>query len=234
MQVVLALVPVDVRPFGVGALDRAIAAGRKALSIAPRRAIVTGRRPARAHWAMVEASDEDLMAEVAGGNQRAFQSLAARHQGRAFRIAYRLVRQPADAEEIVQDALLRTWVNAPSWRPSASFATWLYRVVVNLALDRQRYRKRRGVAVPLEEADTIADPAPDAVDRMARGERDRAVQAALDALPERQRAALVLVHYEELSNAEAAEVLGTSVGGIESLLVRARRSLRERLAPLLG
>src|SRR5436305_1282838 len=167
-------------------------------------------------------SDHDLMARAARGEEPAFRILVARHTGRALVIARRILRNDARAEEIVQDAMLRVWINAPRWRPEAAFRTWLYRVLVNLCLNE----KRRGIDLPLEVAGDPADPAPDAGAVLETRERDRALAAAIDALPARQRAAIVLTYQEGLGNAEAAAVLDTTVSGLETLLVRARRSLR--------
>jgi RNA polymerase sigma-70 factor (ECF subfamily) len=183
---------------------------------------------------MDQATDEELMAAVASGDRRAFHALVGRHQGRAFRVAFRMMRNKADAEDVTQEALLRVWTNAASWRPTAAFATWLYRVVVNLAIDRQRAQQRRGPHAPLDEADALADPGPDPAQAAVQGETGRLIAAAVAALPDRQRAALVLAHFEGLSNAEAAEALGTSISGVEALLVRARRALKDRLGPALG
>jgi RNA polymerase sigma-70 factor (ECF subfamily) len=165
------------------------------------------------------------MARAARGDERAFRELVARHTGRAFGIARRILRNDARAEEIVQDAMLRVWVNAPRWRPQAAFRTWLYRVVVNLCLNE----RRRGADLPLAHAGEPLDPAPDAGAMLEARERDLALTAAIDALPARQRAAIVLTYQEGLDNAEAAAVLDTSVSGIETLLVRARRALRAAL-----
>ena len=167
-------------------------------------------------------SDHDLMAQAALGDERAFRTLVARHTPRALGIARRILRNDARAEEIVQDAMLRVWVNAPRWRPEAAFRTWLYRVVVNLCLNE----KRRPAALPLEQAGDPADPAPDAAAGLEVRERDRRLAAAIGALPARQRAAIVLTYQEGLGNAEAAAVLDMSVSGLEALLVRARRTLR--------
>src|ERR1044071_6873848 len=103
-------------------------------------------------------SDHDLMARTAQGDGRAFQMLARRHAGRTFGLARRMLGNEALAEEIVQDALLRVWINAPRWRPQAAFRTWLYRVVVNLCLNA----KRRAAALPLQAATGVADTAPTA------------------------------------------------------------------------
>lgn len=178
---------------------------------------------------MEEPSDEELMARIADADAVAFERLARRHGERVRALAFRVTRNRADADEVAQEALLRVWVTAPRWRPTAQFRTWLYRVVVNLCLDRQRHAP----FAPLEAAGDPADPAPDATVRIAGDEAGRAVATALDALPDRQRVALVLTYYEGLSNAEAAAVLATSVSSIEALLVRAKRSLRVSLGPLM-
>jgi RNA polymerase sigma-70 factor (ECF subfamily) len=179
---------------------------------------------------MDEASDEDLMARIAGGDEPAFRVLSRRHLTRSLALARRVVGNDADAEEIVQEALLRVWINAPRWRPTAAFRTWFYRVVVNLCLNR---RRRRSFAA-LEEAGDPADPTPDAADQLDRWQTDRLVARAVANLPERQRAAIVLTYHEGLSNAETASILDTSVSGVETLLVRAKRSLRQALAPQIG
>ena len=87
---------------------------------------------------MERASDEDLMARTAAGSEPAFRALAARHVPTMLRLAQRLLRNSADAEDVVQDALVRIWTHAPGWRPTAALRTWLYRVVVNLCIDRSR------------------------------------------------------------------------------------------------
>ena len=170
-------------------------------------------------------ADHDLMARAAQGDARAFRTLAQRHTGRALGLARRILGSEAAAEEVVQDALLRVWINAPRWRPEAAFRTWLYRIVVNLCLNA----KRRAPDLPLEAAGDVADPAAAADAKLEAAERDRALAAAIDALPERQRAAIVLTYQEGLGNAEVAAVLDTSVSSVETLLVRAKRALRATL-----
>lgn len=167
-------------------------------------------------------SDHDLMARAAQGDGRAFQTLAGRHAGRALGLARRILGSDSLAEDIVQDALLRVWINAPRWRPEAAFRTWLYRIVINLCLNA----KRRASDLPLAAAEHVADPAAGADAQLEASERDRRLAAAVDALPARQRAAIALTYQEGLSNAEVAAVLDTSVSGVETLLVRAKRALR--------
>ena len=171
-------------------------------------------------------ADHDLMARAAKGDERAFRTLAERHGGAALRLARRILGNEAMAGDVVQDALLRVWINAPRWRPEAAFRTWLYRIVVNLCLNA----KRRAPNLPLDAAAQVADATPRADEQLQLRERDRTLAAAIDALPERQRAAIVLTYQEGLSNADIAAVLDTSVSGVETLLVRARRTLRAAFA----
>ena len=169
------------------------------------------------------------MESVARGSEAAFRLLAARHAAPSIRLARRLAGNAADAEDIAQEALLRVWTQAPVWRPDARFKTWLYRVVVNLAIDRRRLKTHLNL-------DAIADPidpAPSAPQLIEQERTAVRVRAAIAALPPRQRSALVLTHYEGLSQADAALVMGTSVGGLESLLVRAKRRLKVLLSSLI-
>ena len=177
---------------------------------------------------MDEPSDEELMRRVAGGDERAFHMLARRCVPPSIGLARRILANAADAEEVVQEAMLRVWTHAPRWRPEARFRTWLYRVVVNLCLNR----KRRAPFASLADAGDLADPHPDAAAQLESDQRDRAVAEAIARLPERQRAAIVLTFHEGLSNAEAAAVLGASRSAVETLLVRAKRSLRRQLGSI--
>jgi RNA polymerase sigma-70 factor (ECF subfamily) len=194
---------------------KAVIAGGLASQVAER---PTGR--------MQDASDEELVALIGGGDRRAYHILVERHGRRVLGLARRMTRNLAEAEDVAQDAFLRVWQKAGEWQPrGARFTTWLYRVVVNLCLDR----RRKPAMAPIEAAGDPVDARPDAEQVLAASERERHVAAALQALPERQRAALVLSYYEGLSNAEAAGALELSVSALESLLVRARRALRQEL-----
>src|SRR3954451_12146680 len=169
--------------------------------------------------------DHDLMARAAKGDERAFRTLAQRHAGAALRLARRILGNETTAEDVVQDAFLRVWINASRWRPEAAFRTWLYRIVVNLCLNA----RRRASDLPLDAAEDVPDAglAPD--EQLELRERDRHLTAAIDTLPVRQRAAIVLTYQEGLSNAEVAAVLDASVSAVETLLVRAKRALRAAL-----
>ncbi len=179
---------------------------------------------------MDPAEDEELMLASGRGDRAAFAKLVRNHLGRSNAIAVRMLGSAAEAEEVVQEAFLRVWQKAPTWRKDggARVSTWLARVIVNLCIDR----RRRARSVPLEEVPEMADSAPGADDVLALEERRQRVATALAELPDRQRAAVVLSYYEGLSNAEVAGALEISVGAVESLLVRARRSLAGLLADL--
>lgn len=152
---------------------------------------------------------------------------------RLVRVAARILADPAEAEDVAQETLARVWIKAPGWNlfGPARIETWAHRVAINLSVDRLRRRARLDVTdTPPEQED--AGPAPGA--GIEARETADAVQAALAALPDRQRVALTLVHFEELPGREAAATLGITVEALESLLARARRTLRTRLAPLHG
>jgi RNA polymerase sigma-70 factor, ECF subfamily len=173
--------------------------------------------------------DGDLVARVAKGDQSAARELVGRHAASLMALARRLLGTQHDAEEVVQDVFLRVWTNAAKWQPGrAAFATWMHRVAINLCYDRLRRRRE----VTVEEMPDPADPSPlpdQGLDEAALAKR---VEAELQDLPQRQRAALVLCHYQGLSQVEAAEILEISVEALESLLSRGRRRLKERLTDI--
>ncbi len=171
--------------------------------------------------------DEDLVVRVGAGDSRAAAELVRRHLPRMVGLARRMLGDAAEAEDVAQEVFLRVWRHAAAWKPGqAKFETWMHRVAMNLCLDRLRRKVRDGGEVTPEMPDLRAS-ATRALDDRQR--RDR-VREALQALPERQRAALVLCYYQDRTNIEAAEIVGVSVDALESLLSRARRSLKTALA----
>lgn len=172
-----------------------------------------------------QCSDEELVAALGQREQRALEELVRRHGSWAARFAQRLCGEPQLAEEVVQSAFLRLWEHPGRWEGRASFPTWFYRVVHNLCIDQ--LRRTRTNFDPLEES--LADSAPTPPEQLERRQRGLGVQQALAQLPQRQRSAIVLSHYEERSQAEAAAILGISEGALESLLSRARATLRTLL-----
>jgi RNA polymerase sigma-70 factor (ECF subfamily) len=172
--------------------------------------------------------DEALMRRVADGDRNAFAGLVARHLSRALALAERVAGNRSDAEELVQEAMLRVWTRAEGFRPEAgSFRGWFNRILVNLCIDR----RRRPTGLPLDAAGDPPDPAPDALSQALAKRARTALRAAVAELPARQRAALALCYWEGQSNQQAAEALGTSVAAVETLLVRARRQLKAKLLP---
>jgi RNA polymerase sigma-70 factor, ECF subfamily len=170
--------------------------------------------------------DADLLARAAAGDQGAFAEIVRRRGPFALRVALRLTRNPAVAEDLVQEAMVRAWHRAGRFDSRRGrFTTWLYRVVVNLCLDECRRQRPEPLPADFEPA----DPAGSAEEPLAAEQRERALALTLQQLPARHRAAITLVYDEGLSGAEAARVLGTSTKGIERLLARARESLRARL-----
>jgi RNA polymerase sigma factor (sigma-70 family) len=175
--------------------------------------------------------DAELVARVGRGDRAAAQALMARHLPKMLALARRMLVDRVEAEDVVQESFLKLWTNAANWRPGqAKFETWLYRVTLNLCYDR--LRKKPSVA--LDAAAQVIDPGPAPDAGIQAAAVTAAVEAALSDLPERQKAAILLCHYQERGNIEAAEILGISVEALESLLSRGRRALRTKLAHLRG
>ena len=171
-------------------------------------------------------SDRDLLALVTTGDAAAFAILIGRHVPRLVSVARRLLGNDAEAEDVAQEAALRLWRHAGRIDVNeAGLGGWLYRVTSNLALDRLRSRRHEDAA-----ALDVLTVAPEQQRGLVERDLSTRVDAALQALPDRQRAALVLCHYEEMSMAEAGEVLEVSAEAVESLLARGRRALRAALA----
>jgi RNA polymerase sigma-70 factor, ECF subfamily len=174
-----------------------------------------------------ERADADLLRAHAAGDPDAFAELVRRHQPRMWAIALRTVRDPDEAADALQDALISAYRAAGSFRAESAVTTWLHRIVVNACLDRLRRRQVRAT-VPLPE-EGPGEPA-ETRDRLAERDTAMAVEAALGELPTEQRLALVLVDIEGYSVAEAAALLGVAEGTVKSRCSRGRA----RLAILLG
>jgi RNA polymerase sigma-70 factor (ECF subfamily) len=174
-----------------------------------------------------ETEDESaLLVRVAEGEAQAFRALVDRHLPTVVAIARRMLRDDAEAEDVAQETLLRLWRNAASLElGEGGVRPWLRRVAANLCIDRVRAQKNTTLGDTLPEE---VEPAGQ-VTRLAERELGRRVDAALKALPERQRLALTLFHYEGMSQIEVGEVMGISDEAVESLLARARRTLKGSL-----
>lgn len=172
------------------------------------------------------AADAALLERMATGDQQAFRAVIDRDLGFLVAIGRRMLRDDAEAEDVAQEALIRLWRNAATLEiGSGGLKPWLRRVVSNLCIDRVRGRRRLTVVAEVPEQ-AEAPSQGRQLDEQAMAAR---VDAALKALPERQRLALTLFHYEGLSQLEVGNILGVSDEAVESLLSRARRSLKVTL-----
>jgi RNA polymerase sigma-70 factor (ECF subfamily) len=195
-----------------------------------------------------EVSDLSLIQQLQGGDAAALEMLMERHAGRAYRVAFGITRNSADAEEVVQDAFLTLYQKADAFEGRAALSTWLYRIVTNAALMKRRGR-RHAVEVSLEAqlptfredgsragemrvlmADWSQNPEAHLLSR----ETQTILQGAIESLPDAHRAVLLLRDVEGLSNDEVAEIVGESVAAVKSRLHRARMAVREQLAGHLG
>jgi RNA polymerase sigma-70 factor (ECF subfamily) len=234
-------------------LDVLLSPARRRLQSAPRREtmmparqrqpgrgrFIPTRRPAErlpvlsTGWPLAKDPDQARAAAdlaevraIAAGDESAFAALIEREGPRLLRFAYGVLGSLEEAEDTVQDTFISLWENAARWRPEARLGTWLHTVCYNRAVDRLR-RRRNFVA---ESAlDDLADEADLAEGRLVRDEAVASVRNAVERLPHRQRAAIMLFHFQDMPQKQAAEVLGVSESAFESLLARARRQMRHWL-----
>lgn len=183
--------------------------------------------------------DIALMAKVGTGDERAFRELVERHQHAVVGTIAKMLRDPVEAEDLSQQVFLRLWKHAPRWKPEAKFTTYLFTITRNLVYNESRRRsRRREVSADERRDDTgfeaVGDARAEPDAEVARAEMHDEIDAAIAALPETQRTAVVLYSYESMPYEEIAAVLGTSVSSVKSLLFRARSTLREKLGHLLG
>ncbi len=173
------------------------------------------------------ATDAALLEASARHIEPAFVVLIQRYQRDVYRLVWRISAGHADSEDIAQETFLRLWVNPAQVREAKALKGWLLRVASNMVMDRYR----RKPMLNIDAAEDIADMAPGPDGWRELSQVSRAVDTAIAQLPDRQRMALALVHFEQMSNIAAAEVMELSVDALESLLARARRRLKEILGP---
>ncbi len=182
-----------------------------------------------AGWA--DKEDHELLALIQDGNGQAFAALVERHTDRFYRLAYRYLQNKEAAEDAVQDAFVKLWENPGLWQPerNSKFTTWFYRIVVNLCLDQRKKKK----PAPLDDEFSVIDEREPVDEMMIHVQEQRALEKEIGALPERQRTALNLCFDEGLSNQEAAEVMGLNLKALQSLIMRAKITLKERMKAYL-
>lgn len=182
-------------------------------------------------------SDNALVKKARDGDFRAFEVLFERHRQLVYRFAYQMVPRRDDAEDMVQEAFVRAYQNLHRYRDEAKFTTWLLRIVSNLCTDQARMKNRRealeqqeasGALIWMTEGD-VDDPVGD----LEQERRVKVLRTALNALPVHHRTVIILRDLEEREYSDIAEILNCTVGGAKLRVLRARRALRDRVAPLL-
>ncbi len=188
------------------------------------------------HGEPIEISDETLVERFMAGDVTAFNSIVERHQHKVYAIAYRMTRSREDSLDITQEVFLRAHRSIGQWRPLRKFRHWLYRIATNMTIDVLRKRQRRaGVIVDGEDFSMdrgIAAPSSGRgpVGRITLEERGGQIGKAIERLPERQRAVIVLRYYEDMSIKEIAAVVGCTEGTVKTHLFRATGKLRDLLS----
>lgn len=193
---------------------------------------------------MPEAPDPDaeLMLRVQRGDRRAFEQLLERYQQPVANYLHRLLGDATEAEDLTQGVFVQVYKSAARYRVSARFATWLFTIARNLALNELRRRARHpalSLDAPLADAAPaparhVPDPRPDGpADRLLQAELEAKIQEALRELPETQRTAILLCREQELAYEDIAAVLGCSLSAVKSLIHRGRETLKRRLKPYL-
>ncbi len=173
---------------------------------------------------LIGLTDEDLMKKVAAHDAEAFQVLVNRYSQKVYACAWRLVSNKTDAEDMTQEVFFKVWRHAEKWSPDAKLSTWLYRILYNHYIDMCRRRK------PMEnEIPETASSEPSPEQRLLKEAEEREVADAINSFPARQREALILCYHQGLKAKDAADILSVSVGALESLLFRARQTLKDRL-----
>lgn len=184
----------------------------------------------------MEENDLELVEQVRAGNTDAFRELVERHSHRLFKVAYRLTGSEANADDVVQETLLRAYRNIHRFDARSQFGTWLYRIAVNCSMDLMRKESRRTARETTEEKVELAslatlDPRPD---RLAEsGELGKMVGHVLGELSTTERTAFVLRHFEGYTSVEIGRLLGMRPGATRNAVFRAVKKLRAVLGPML-
>lgn len=192
---------------------------------------------------MAIESDLELMLRVSRGDAESFDTLLRRHRRPLVSYFSRMVRDQALAEDLAQEVFLRVYQARERYQPDAMFTTWLYRIATNLALNAIRDRKPTDNSNHSGRGDSeeggpwverLPDSRPTAEQGMMQADRKRMIREAVEALPEKQRAAVILHKYQEVDYRQIASILEVSESAVKSLLFRAYEALRVRLEPLLA
>lgn len=177
--------------------------------------------------ALAGLSEAELVAACQAGRAGAFDLVVERHRRTVYQLCYRFVGNHEDASDLSQDVFLRAYRGLAQFRGQSSLGTWLYRIGVNVCLNRAAIKTP--ASEPLDERQHVDTHGESPDDRLLRGERLAHVRKAIATLPRRQRATLILRMYHEMSHREIAEVLGSSVGAVKANFFHALHNLRKRL-----
>jgi len=178
---------------------------------------------------LMDMEDDELLKEIKLGNQKAFAILVKRHSSRFYAVAFRMLGKQTDAEDVVQELFLKLWSKPDIWQEGrgAKFSTWFYRIITNRCIDFQRKKKPDQL---LENFD-IADKS-NVEEDLDKITRHKMLEKMLLELPERQRIAINLCFYQGISNKEAAEIMEINLKALESLLMRAKKTLKIKAAEI--
>jgi RNA polymerase sigma-70 factor (ECF subfamily) len=180
---------------------------------------------------LADIDERALVAACVENREGAFDRLVERHRRAVYQLCYRFVGNHEDASDLSQDVFLRAYRGIRTFRGQSSVATWLYRIGVNVCLNRVSAKTTLGTLTePMDERQFVDQRVESASDRMLREERGARVRAAIAQLPPKQRATLILRTYQELSHQEIADVLGTSVGAVKANFFHALGNLKKLLA----
>jgi RNA polymerase sigma-70 factor, ECF subfamily len=196
--------------------------------------------------AAMARSDVQLMLDVKAGDPQSFELLLQRYRTPLVNFLYRMVRSREQAEDLAQEVFLRVYRAREDYEPSAKFTTWLFRIATNLALNSVRDHRYQKLEISMDApivADSengeermmeVADEHPDIEQHLVEEARKKMIRHAIDKLPEKQRAAVLLHKYQELDYGEISKILQCSESALKSLLFRAYETLRVELAPLVA
>jgi RNA polymerase sigma-70 factor, ECF subfamily len=191
-------------------------------------------------------TDVQLMLDVKGGDEQSFELLLQRYRAPVVNFLFRMVKSREQAEDLAQEVFIRVYRAREEYVPTAKFTTWLFRIATNLALnslrDHRHQKLEMSIDAPLtadsDEGDErpfeVADKHPTIEQELVENERKKMIRRAIEKLPEKQRAAVLLHKYQELDYAEIAKILNCSESALKSLLFRAYEVLRVELAPLVA
>jgi len=190
--------------------------------------------------ALRDVRDEDLIVMVQEGQKRAFDEIVFRYKGRLYSFIMRMVKEPALAEELTQETLIRVYIHAAKYREIARFSTWVFTIATNLVRNKMRQRSRRPNMISLNPApdddEMPVDPADTRADTSARVQREelgRLIAEATEKIPERYRIPFLLREVEQLSYEEIQQVTGLKLGTVRSRINRARTRFRALIKPML-